>query len=78
MTVSDKKIPKGVKTALNYLIGAIFALFIFMGVVTLFGKLKKTEVDCWSVQFKDERAFKVNSCNGSTIELDKKSMEPKT
>ena len=74
--MGDKKIPEGVKIGLGYTIVAIIVTSIFIGIVALLGKTHKTEVDCWSVQFKDDRAFKANSCNGTVIELDKKSMEP--
>lgn len=29
-------------------------------------------------EFKDDRAFKVNTCNGKVVELDKKTLAPKT
>jgi hypothetical protein len=74
--MSDEKIPRGVKVGLGYLLAAILAALILMSVVALLGKLQKTETDCWSVQLKDGRTFKVNSCDGTAIELDKKSMEP--
>jgi hypothetical protein len=76
IVMSEEKIPKGVKAFLGYLIVVIIVVLILASVATLPGKLKRTEVDCWGVQFKEDRAFKVNSCNGVAIELDKKSMKP--
>ena len=32
---------------------------------------------CWELQYKDDRVFRFNACNGTVVELDRKSMQPK-
>ena len=51
--------------------------FLFIGGFSIVGKLPEAfGSKCWELQFKDDRAFKVNTCNGTVIELDKKTLQP--
>jgi hypothetical protein len=52
--------------------------FLFVGGMSLVTKWPEVfGSKCWDLQFKDDRAFKVNTCNGTVVELDKKTLEPK-
>lgn len=60
------------------MIGLLLVFFLFIGglqivtkVTDVFGK------KCWELQFKDDRVFRLNACNGTVVELDKNTMQPK-
>jgi len=61
------------------IIGLMMAFFVFIGGFQVVKHLPSMfeNSKCWELQFKDERVFKFNTCNGLLVELDKDSMQEK-
>ena len=67
-------LPKEIRWA----IGGLLVYFLYIGGIMALGKLPSMlESKCWELQFKNDRVFRFNACNGTAIELDKNTMEPK-
>jgi hypothetical protein len=64
-------LPKGTRWA----IGGVLFYFLFTGGVMAIVRLSESK--CWELQFKNDRVFRFNVCDGTAIELDKTTMEPK-
>lgn len=76
-------LPEDIRGLIGMLLAGLLGLclfFLFMGGITTMTKWPELfeKSGCWELQFKDDRAFKVNTCNGKVVELDKKTLEPKT
>jgi hypothetical protein len=64
----------------RWAIGSLLVFFLYFAGFIVLGKLPgmlDNTKKCWELQFKDERAFRVNACTGAVVELDIKTMEPK-
>jgi hypothetical protein len=81
--MSEEKNPNVAKSAfslasipkpIRWAVGGFLFYFLFTGLMVLSTML---ESRCWELQFKNDRVFRFNVCDGTAIELDKATMEPK-
>ena len=60
------------------IIGFMLMFFLYMGgmkFITNEDNFNATE--CWKLEYKNDRIFKFNTCNGDVIEIDSKTLKNK-